>query len=170
MYARATNFETAPFTSDEDLEKLALAAAETIKLLAAERRSLYAQNSALERELARTKAQIALIRDTYRKLANEFLNQLQRVEEVVSEATKHATGSVKEDTEQENEEQEAAETPAPARTPLAVHSSLFAQPASASPERSAESAVRSAFFGSGRSGVDAEVPAGPDPPAYQSYG
>src|SRR5687768_2803701 len=108
MYARATNnFETVPFTSDEDLEKLALAAAETIKLLAAERRSLYAQNSALERELARTKAQIALIRDTYRKLANEFLNQLQRVEEVVSEATKHATGSVKDDIEQENEEQEA---------------------------------------------------------------
>lgn len=172
MYARATNFETSPFTSDEDLEKLALAAAETIKLLAAERRSLYAQNSALERELARTKAQIALIRDTYRKLANEFLNQLQRVEEVVSEATKHATGSVNDDTKQEHEEQEAAETPAPARTPLAVHSSLFAQPASASPERSAESAVRSAFFGSGRSGVDPEVPAGPDPPQqpYQNYG
>ena len=93
-----------------------------------------------------------------------------RVEEVVSEATKHATGSVKDDTEQENEEQEAAETPAPARTPLAVHSSLFAQPSPANSERSAESAVRSAFFGSGRSGVDAEVPAGPDPPAYQSYG
>ena len=175
MYARATapKFESAQFTSDEDLEKLALAAAETIKLLAAERRSLYAQNSALERELARAMAQLALIRDTYRKLAAEFLNQLQRVEEVIGEATKQPTASVDHETEQEEGEPQAAEEPASSRAPLAVHpGSPTTQGQTSSPGGLGESFGRAALFDLGRTAADREVPAGPDPPrpAYQSFG
>ena len=178
MYARATipSFESAPFTTDEDLEKLALAAAETIKLLAAERRSLYAQNSALERELARAQAQIALIRDTYRKLANEFLNQLQRVEEVVSEATKHAngpTGQEEEDTEPDEQgQQQAAEEPASSFAPLAVHTGSSVPQQTSDSEGFGDGLGRAALFGLGRVTTEREVPAGPDPPRhiYQSFG
>jgi hypothetical protein len=173
MYARATasKFESGQFTSDEDLEKLALAAAETIKLLAAERRSLYAQNSSLERELARAMAQLALIRDTYRKLAAEFLNQLQRVEEVIGEATKQQTGTANQGPEQEEPEPQAAEEPAPTPAPLAVHSGSPAQAHTNGPDGSGEGYGRAALFDLGRA-ADREVPAGPDPPrpAYQSFG
>ena len=66
----------------DDLEKLALATAETVTLLVAERRALAVENSALEHEFACSISQIESIRDAYHKLATVFLNELQRIEEI----------------------------------------------------------------------------------------
>jgi len=76
--------------SDQEGERLVLAAAETIRNLVADRRSLR-KVAAQERELTRLRASnaelwrhVALIRDSYRRLAIEFFTQLQRMDSAIS--------------------------------------------------------------------------------------
>ena len=76
--------------SDEEGERLVLAAAEAIRNLAADRRSLRNKVAAQERELIRLRASnaelwrhVALVRDSYRRLATEFFTQLQRMDSAV---------------------------------------------------------------------------------------
>jgi len=77
--------------SDQEGERLVLAAAETIRNLVADRRSLRNKVAAQERELTRLRASnaelwrhVALIRDSYRRLATEFFTQLQRMDSAIS--------------------------------------------------------------------------------------
>jgi hypothetical protein len=64
---------------------LARAAAEAIKRLVAERNALRSRVTVLERELLRLRDHFTLIRDSYRKLANELITQLQLVDKLDSE-------------------------------------------------------------------------------------
>ena len=75
--------------SAEDVERVALAAAEAIERLVAERRTFSSRLGAWGRELMRLRAtnaelrrQIALIRDGYVRLATECVAQLQHIDEV----------------------------------------------------------------------------------------
>jgi FMN phosphatase YigB (HAD superfamily) len=65
--------------SDEETDRLALAAVESIKRLIAER-------NALRHEVTRLRDHVALIRNSYRRLANELVTQLQLVDSFDSEA------------------------------------------------------------------------------------
>jgi hypothetical protein len=76
--------------SGEDIERVALAAAEAIERLIAERRTFRSRAGAQERELMRLRAtndelnrQITLIRDCYVRLATECVTQLQHIDEVI---------------------------------------------------------------------------------------
>ena len=76
--------------SAEDVERVALAAAEAIERLVAERRTFSSRLGARDRELMRLRAtnaelrrQIALIRDGYVRLATECVTQLQHIDEVM---------------------------------------------------------------------------------------
>jgi hypothetical protein len=69
---------------DQD-ELLALAAADAIKRLIAERNALRDQSAAQGQELLRLKQYVRLIRDSYRRLAYEFATQLQNLDQTVSE-------------------------------------------------------------------------------------
>jgi hypothetical protein len=59
--------------SDEETEQLALAAAEAI-------RSLIAERKLLRQEVAHLRQQVSLLRNGYKKLADDLLVQLQLVE------------------------------------------------------------------------------------------
>ena len=72
---------------DQEGERLVLAAAEAIRNLVADRRSLRETVAAQERELIRLRASntelwrhVALIHGNYRRLATEFFTQLQRMD------------------------------------------------------------------------------------------
>jgi hypothetical protein len=65
--------------SDEDTDQLALAAVEAIKRLIAER-------NALRHEVVRLRDHVTLIRNSYRRLANELVTQLQLVDSFESDA------------------------------------------------------------------------------------
>ena len=69
---------------DQD-ELLALAAADAIKRLIAERNALRDQSAAQGQELQRLKQYVRLIRDSYRRLTYEFATQLQNLDQTVSE-------------------------------------------------------------------------------------
>ena len=69
---------------DQD-ELLALAAADAIKRIIAERNALRDQSAAQGQELLRLKQYVALIRDSYRRLTYEFVTQLQNLDQTVSE-------------------------------------------------------------------------------------
>jgi hypothetical protein len=72
---------------DTDLaedERLALAAANAIQRLIAERNALRDQAADQKRELLRVYRQVALIRDSYRRLTLEFVTQLQHIDSVVA--------------------------------------------------------------------------------------
>lgn len=73
MSAEGSDSHADPTHSDEEMERLALAAAEAIKCLIAERK-------VLRQEVARLREHVALIRNSYRKLANELIAQLQLVD------------------------------------------------------------------------------------------
>ena len=64
---------------DEETDRLALAAIEAIKRLIAER-------NALRHEATRLRDHVALIRNSYRRLANELVTQLQIVDSFDTEA------------------------------------------------------------------------------------
>jgi hypothetical protein len=81
-------------SADQDSDRLILAAAEAIKKLVIDRRLLRDTVAAQERELARLRASnaelwrhVALIRDSYRRLAIEFFTQLQGIDSAVKAAT-----------------------------------------------------------------------------------
>jgi hypothetical protein len=76
---------------DADTEQLALAAVDAIKHLIAERKALGNRVAVLEYELARVRDHFDLIRDSYRKLANELVAQLKIVDKFESE-TRVSTG------------------------------------------------------------------------------
>jgi hypothetical protein len=90
---------------DQEGERLVLAAAEAIRNLVADRRSLRETVAAQERELIRLRASnaelwrhVALIRGNYRRLATEFFTQLQRMDSAVGAAipAEFRTGSTQE--------------------------------------------------------------------------
>jgi hypothetical protein len=64
---------------------LALAAVEAIKRLVSERNALGSRVTVLEHELVRLRDHFTLIRDSYRKLANQLITQLQLVDKLDSE-------------------------------------------------------------------------------------
>src|SRR5512147_2135222 len=71
--------------SDSEAENLALAAADAIKRLVRERQVLRDQLAAQAREIKRLRDHIALLRDNYRKLANELIAQLKLVDNLETE-------------------------------------------------------------------------------------
>jgi len=84
-------------SSDQD-ERLALAAAAAIQRLIAERNVLRSQAATQERELARLRRNLTLIRDSYRRLTSEFVTQLQHVDSVVGNVIEEPTESAKSST------------------------------------------------------------------------
>jgi hypothetical protein len=82
---------------DTDLaedERLALAAANAIQRLIAERNALRDQAATQSRELLRVYRQIALVRDSYRRLTLEFVTQLQHIDSVVAGVFPDSSGPV----------------------------------------------------------------------------
>jgi FMN phosphatase YigB (HAD superfamily) len=77
--SEAPNAQADHFHSDEETDRLALAAIEAIKRLIAER-------NALRQEVTRLRDHVALIRNSYRRLANELVTQLQLIDRFDSEA------------------------------------------------------------------------------------
>jgi predicted nuclease with TOPRIM domain len=66
--------------SDDETAKLALAAAEAIRRLISERNTLRSRLTSHEHELRRLREHIVLIRNSYRRLANELVTQLELVD------------------------------------------------------------------------------------------
>jgi FMN phosphatase YigB (HAD superfamily) len=71
--SEAPNAQADRVHSDEETERLALAAVEAIKRLIAER-------NALRQEVIRLRDHVTLIRNSYRRLANELVTQLQLID------------------------------------------------------------------------------------------
>jgi len=82
------------FHSDEETMRLALAAADAIKRLVADRAALRSRLSAREAELARLRQHVDLIRNNYRKLASELVAQLEIVDKIESDDAKDTDGVV----------------------------------------------------------------------------
>jgi hypothetical protein len=71
----------------------ALATVETIELLTVERRVLRSGHGALQDQLARHRNETAELHEAYRKLATNFIVQIQRIEDaVVAPLTAQADG------------------------------------------------------------------------------
>jgi hypothetical protein len=81
----STSTEQSQALTDNEAENLALAAAEAIKRLVRERRMLRDQLAAQARETKRLRDHVALLRDNYRKLANELIAQLKLIDNLESE-------------------------------------------------------------------------------------
>jgi hypothetical protein len=79
--------------ADDETEKLALAAVEAITRLVAERHTLRAELATKERELTRLRERFVLVRDSYRKLANELVAQLQLFERLEKEEARASGGA-----------------------------------------------------------------------------
>jgi hypothetical protein len=71
---------------DNEAENVALAAAEAIKHLVRERQGFRDQLAYQAREIKRLREHVMLLRDSYRKLANELIAQLKLVEKFDAEA------------------------------------------------------------------------------------
>jgi hypothetical protein len=76
--------------SAREIERLALDAADAIRRLVAERHVMAGQAATKDREIMRLRAtnqelsrQIAMIRDCYVKLANQFVTQLKHIDDVI---------------------------------------------------------------------------------------
>jgi hypothetical protein len=80
--------------SDEETEQLALAAIEAIKRLIAERNALRSLANTQERELIRLRDHVSLIRNSYRRLANELVTQLELVDSFRNEVAKGTAGLI----------------------------------------------------------------------------
>ena len=70
--------------SIQDVERLLLGAAKAIQRLVAERDALRSRVDTLERELARLHHRTTLIHDSYRRLATEFVAQVQLLDSEVN--------------------------------------------------------------------------------------
>jgi hypothetical protein len=86
------NIELDQLHSDDETEKSALAAVEAIKRVITERHALRGGLAAKERELARLRERLTLVRESYQKLANELVTQLQLFERLEREEAR-STGS-----------------------------------------------------------------------------
>jgi phage shock protein A len=71
---------------DNDAENVALAAAEAIKHLIRERHGFRDQIASQAREIKQLREQVMLLRDSYRKFANELIAQLKLIEKLNGEA------------------------------------------------------------------------------------
>jgi len=80
--------------SDEETEQLALAAIEAIKRPIAERNALRSLANTQERELIRLRDHLNLIRNNYRRLANELVTQLELVDCFDSEVARGTAGLI----------------------------------------------------------------------------
>ena len=87
------NIELDQLHSDDETEKLAIAAVDAIKRLITERHTLRGELAAKERELTRIRERFILARDSYRKLANELVTQLQLFENLEREEARASTGA-----------------------------------------------------------------------------
>lgn len=76
--------------SDGD-EQLALAAAAAIQRLVAERNALRSHSDVQAQELTHLRRYVFLIRDSYRRLALEFVTQLQHIDSAASTVGKEPT-------------------------------------------------------------------------------
>jgi hypothetical protein len=83
---------TGGVSSDEETDQLALAVVEAIKRLIAERNSLRSRLISREDELTRLREHVALIRDSYRRLANELVTQLELVDKFDGETAQASGG------------------------------------------------------------------------------
>jgi hypothetical protein len=71
--------------SEDEAENLAIAAAEAIRLLVRERQALREQLAVQAREIRQLREHVALLRDNYRKLANDLIAQLKLVDKLDEE-------------------------------------------------------------------------------------
>jgi hypothetical protein len=83
-----------PVHSDDETVQLALAAAEAIKRLVAERATLRNLLAAKEAEVARLRDHIGKIRDSYGRLANELASQIELVDKLESDVRQETAGLV----------------------------------------------------------------------------
>ena len=88
-----THTELDQLQSDDETEKLALAAVDAIRQLITERRALRGELAAKERELMRLRERFTLVRDSYRKLANELVTQLKLFEALEREEPQASIGA-----------------------------------------------------------------------------
>jgi len=77
---------------DQETERLALAAADAIHRLIAERNAFRGYAAALERELTRLRRHFTLIRDSYRRLTSEFVTQLQHIDSAAGDVVQEPSG------------------------------------------------------------------------------
>jgi predicted RNase H-like nuclease (RuvC/YqgF family) len=70
--------------SIQDIERVLLDATKAVQRIMAERDALRSRVDITERELARLRHQTALIHDSYRRLATEFVTQLQHLDHEVN--------------------------------------------------------------------------------------
>ena len=87
------NIELDQLDSDDETERLAVAAVDAIKRLIAERHALRGKLVAKEHELTRLRERFILVRDSYRKLANELVTQLQLFEKLERDEARASTGA-----------------------------------------------------------------------------
>ena len=87
------NAELNQLSSDDEAEKLALAAVEAINKLIAARHTLRGELVAKESEVKRVHERLILVRDSYRKLANELVAQLQLFERLEREEARDSGGA-----------------------------------------------------------------------------
>jgi hypothetical protein len=80
--------------SVKDVERLLLEAASAIQRLIAERDALRVRVDSLERELERIRQQTTLIRGSYRRLTDEFVTQIQRLDSNVIDLFQEPPGSM----------------------------------------------------------------------------
>jgi predicted nucleic acid-binding Zn-ribbon protein len=108
--AKAPDTQIGQLHTDRDIERLALAAADALQRLVAERHAFRSHVGVQERELMRLRAtdeelrrQLTLIRESYIRLGTEFATQLQHIDEAIRKAVQAPKG------------------PAEVRSPLAEH-------------------------------------------------
>jgi predicted nuclease with TOPRIM domain len=73
--------------TDSDIESWALSAVGAIERFIAERNALRERVRAQDRELSLLREHVSLMRNSYRRLANEFVTQLEIVDNLVPETT-----------------------------------------------------------------------------------
>ena len=73
--------------TDSDIESWALSALGAIERFIAERNALRERVRAQDRELSLLREHVSLMRNSYRRLANEFVTQLEIVDNLVPETT-----------------------------------------------------------------------------------
>ena len=73
--------------SDSEIENWALTAVSVVERFITERNALREQVRAQDRELSLLREHVRLMRNSYRRLANEFVTQLEIVDNLVPETT-----------------------------------------------------------------------------------
>ena len=73
--------------SDSEIENWALTAVSVVERFITERNALRERVRSQDRELSLLRAHVRLMRNSYRRLANEFVTQLEIVDNLVAETT-----------------------------------------------------------------------------------